>query len=343
MDDVILYTSYLHSIGGIETFVLNFIKVMGKYYKIGLCCPSIHEDMVKRLEGVTVYQKREPIECDTLIMIRYADPIPPYVTYKKSIRMCHATKSNFASYIRNDCDRVVHVSNASRDTFESNGDVIYNPVVKSEKKALLFVSATRIPAMDKGKNADRILQLARMLNSAKVPFVWFNFSDQPLPNAPKGFCNVGIYEDCQPFIAKADYLVQLSDYEGFGFSVAEALVNNTAVICTPFSTTEELGVKDGENGYIIPFDFKDYDVTRFMEVPKFEYHYDNQSIVEKWKKLLNRKTLRKKVKGKSGLVRVKIPYFDISLEKTLQPGMVLEMPMDRVELLVGKGFVERVE
>lgn len=175
MDDVVLYTSYLHSIGGIETFVLNFIEIMGKYYKIGLCCPRIHEDMLKRLEGKTVYRSMEKVECDTLIMIRYADPIPPYVTYKKSIRMCHATKSNFASYIRNDCDRVVHVSNASRDTFESKGDVIYNPVVKSKKEALFFVSATRIPAQDKGKNADRILQLARMLNNAKIPFLWFNF------------------------------------------------------------------------------------------------------------------------------------------------------------------------
>lgn len=344
MDDIILYTSYLHVIGGIETFVLNFLEVMGKYYKIGLCCPRIHEDMIPRLEGkCNIYKNMMPVSCNTLIMIRFMDAIPSYVTYQKSIRMCHATRSQISWYIRPDCDKVIHVSQASKKTFESNGDVILNPVIKTEGKSLIFVSCTRIPAMDKGKNAERILQLATMLNRAEVPFVWFNFSDQPLSNAPKGFCNVGTYEDCQPFIARADYLVQLSDYEGFGYSVAEALINNTAVICTPFDTTKELGVVDGKNGYIIPFDFKDYDVTRFLDVPQFEYQYDNKVVADKWRKLINQKSFRPKVKGKKGLVRVKIPYLDIALNKNLQPGMVLEMPWDRVEVLVGKGFVELVE
>ena len=343
MDDVILYTSYLHCIGGIETFILNYLDVMGKYYKIGVCCPRVDEKMVGRIkEKATLYENREKVSCNTLIMIRFGDEIPPYISYTKSIRMCHATKSQISWYIRPDCDKVIHVSEASKESFESDGDVILNPIVKSDKKAIVLVSATRIPAMDKGKNAERILKLAKMLNSAKIPFLWFNFSDQPLQNAPKGFFNVGTYEDCQPYIAKADYLVQLSDYEGFGYSVVEALINNTAVICTPFETTKEIGVVDGENGYIIPFDFEDYDVTQFLNVPKFEYHYNNTEIANKWKKLINKKSFRKKVKGECALVRVKIPYLDIALNRTLQPYQILEMPMDRVELLVGKGFVERV-
>lgn len=345
MDDVqvLLYTSYLHIIGGIETFIYNFIELMSEHYSIGVYCPRMPKEVTDRIsQKAKVYQSCAPISCNTLIMVRMMDEMPSNIKYTKSIRMCHATKSNPSWFIRQDCDKIVHVSEVSKQTFESSGDVIHNPLIKTDQKALVFVSATRIPAMDKGKNAERIIQLAKMLNDARIPFLWFNFSDQSIPNAPKGLLNVGTYQNVQPYIAKADYLVQLSDQEGFGLSVLEALINHTAVICTPFGTTKELGVKHGVNGYIVPFDMR-FDVHMLLDVPQFTYTYDNDAIVKKWCKLIDRKTLHKKPKAAERLVRVRQQYYDIALKRTLPRGEVLVMPIDRVEIVKAYGYIEEVK
>lgn len=331
---VAIYTSYLHIIGGIETFILNFTDLMKSDFEMVVVCPRLPEEIAKRIP-VPVIQTQEPISCDTLIMIRMMDPIPKHITYQKSIRMCHAMKSNPSWKILQDCDKVVHVSKASKTSFQSQGEVIYNPLGYSEKKALLLVSATRIPALDKGKNAERMLKLAKMLNEKEIPFLWFNFSDAPLQNAPKGFINVGTFHELQPYIARADYLVQLSDHEGFGFSVLEALINSTAVLCTEFETVHELGVVDGENGYILPFDLN-FDVEKLLTVPEFSYTYNNDKIKAKWTKLLKAKP-RRKAKTKSPhdlvMVRVAMSYQDLHLNRYLNRNQCVQMPRERAEYL----------
>ena len=338
---VLLYTSYLHSIGGIETFVDNWVEILLPYYDIGLYCPQMPTERLYRLSQIIPVYKSGEVECDTLVMIRIGDAIPKGIKYKKSVRMCHACRSNPAWHILDDCDRVIHVSEASRTSFNSDGAVIYNPVIKRAKDSLILVSATRIPAMDKGKNADRMIKLAQMLNDADIPFVWLNFSDSPLTDAPKGMVNVGMTNDIQSYIARADYLVQLSNQEGFGYSVAEALINHTAVICTPFKTTAELGVVDGKNGYILPFDMQ-YDVTKLLNVPEFEYKYDNKPIVKAWRKLLgNTKPKHDYIPPEYVDVVAKIEYRDIVLNKVFQPKDEISMPYDRAMELIEKGFVKK--
>ena len=333
---VLLYTSYLHIIGGIETFIFSFIELMSPYYDIGVLCPKLPGDFLFKLsKKVPVFQNDEALECDTLVMIRMMDAIPKNVTYKKSVRMCHAWKADPSWNILPDCDKIIHVSEASKRTFGTDGDVIYNPVIKSSKKAILLVSATRIPAPDKGKNSKRMLELARKLELYSIPFLWFNFSDLPLTDAPKGFVNVGTFQELQPFIAKADYLVQLSDQEGFGYSVAEALANKTAVICTPFDTVKELGVVDGVNGYVVPYDL-DFDVHKLLDVPKFDYEYDNSGIIEKWRALFGYTEPKHDYEPKkTRKVRVSKDYFDIVLKENLKQGEILEMEAERAYHLAG--------
>lgn len=326
---VLLYTSYLHIIGGIETFVLNFIDLMSPYYDIGVLCPQISDSMALRiLSKVPLYSDSNGITCDTLVMVRAMDSIPE-VEYKHSVRMCHSLKSETSSFIKSDCEKLVHVSEASKESYASKGEVIYNPLLKSKKKSLLLVSATRIPAPDKGKNAERMLRLAELLNLYGVPFVWLNFSDMPLNNAPKGFVNVGTFHDLQPFIKKADYLVQLSDREGFGYSVLEALINNVPVIVTPFKTIEELSVKDGVNGYVVPFNL-DFDPRILLNVPVFAYVYDNKSIAEKWREILgDSQPLHDYLPPKTKTVKVLKDYFDIGLNQNLKQNDVVEMDIER--------------
>lgn len=329
---VLIYTSYLHIIGGIETFIMSFIELMSPYYDVGICCPRLPDEMVMRIcQHAPLFRSPEGLSCDNLIMLRLMDDIPKGITYKKSVRMLHACRSEESWQIKKDCDTVIHVSEASRDSFKSSGQVILNPVMHKDKECLILVSATRIPALDKGKNAERMLKLAKMLGDKGITFLWLNFSDAPLQKAPKGFINVGTYQDLQPFIKKADYLVQLSDQEGFGYSVAEALVNQTAVLVTDFATTKELGVKDGENGYIIPFDM-DFDVTKLLKVPVFNYKYDNESIVKKWQQVLGKSKPTHAYKPQK-VVEIEViqKYDDILLgSRTMHPG-------ERIRVLESRG------
>lgn len=327
---VLLYTSYLHIIGGIETFVQNWIDIMSPYYDIGVYCPKLPEEMAMRiLSKVPLFRGDQDVNADTLVMIRMSDPIPNNITYKKSLRMCHCIKSNPGWTIREDCDDIIHVSEASKESFNTSGKVIYNPVPYKDKKSLILVSATRIPAEDKGKNAERMLKLAQMLNDADIPFLWLNFSDKPLTNAPPGFVNVGTYQDLQPYIKRADYLCQLSDQEGFGYSVAEALVNHVPVIVTAFKTIKELNVKDGVNGYVIPFDMN-FDVKKLLTIPSFEYKYDNDAIVRQWRKLLGNSTPKKDYKPqKVATIEVLVKYEDIMLKRTMYPGSRIKVFEER--------------
>lgn len=344
---VLLYTSYLHIIGGIETFVYNFVDLMSPYYDIGLYCPHIPSKTAAKLSlKIPIFRSNKKITCDTLIMIRIMDDIPENITYKHSIRMCHACRSNPSWKILQDCDKVVHVSEASKKSFQTDGDVIYNPLLPQDKKAMIFVSATRIPAKDKGRNAERMIRLAEMLNENEIQFLWFNFSDIPLHNAPKGFVNVGVFENMRPYIKRADYLVQLSDQEGFGYTIIEALTSGTAVICTPFETIKELGVIDGKNGYVIPFDMS-FDVTKLLKIPKFKYTYSNDDIVNKWMNLLGDAVPTHEYIRDDSMVFVEVlrEYRDIEYDKVLHPGEVVEMTKERAEHVMKtiNGYIKVLE
>jgi glycosyltransferase involved in cell wall biosynthesis len=215
------------------------------------------------------------------------------------------------------------------------------------QKALLLVSATRIGAFDKGENDQRYIKLAKMLNDANIPFIWLNFSDKPLVNAPKNFINMDSRLNVQDYIRRADYLVQLSDLEAYSMSILEALINRIPVICTPIPSAIEQGVKDGLNGYIVPYDMR-FDVRKLLNIPKFTFNYNNKKILNQWKKLINAKPKPKKVVPKSATVHVVVlrNYKDMQLNKFLRINDCLEMPRDRAEHLANikpSGLVKILE
>jgi hypothetical protein len=233
-------------------------------------------------------------------------------------------------------DHIVNVSQASKDSFgDESGVVIHNPIFTDNKKALILVSATRIPAPDKGKNEERMRKLAEMLNEADIPFVWFNFSEGQIPNPPKGMVNMGLEMDIRPYIASATYLVQLSDSEAWSYSILEALTQNVPVVVTEFPSAEEMGIIDGSNGYILPFDMN-FDVNKLLKVPQFRYFYDNGNIEKEWNKILDHKVKTKKKK----MVDVHIiqRYKDLAIGREMNVGEVVPMPLDRARTIIELGY-----
>jgi glycosyltransferase involved in cell wall biosynthesis len=94
-------------------------------------------------------------------------------------------------------------------------------------------------------------------------FLWHMFGSGPdeveLKSlaAEKGVDDVFLFEgqtDCPlRCMAKSDIYVMTSDYEGYGLTILEALMENLPVVVTNFAEAKE-SVADGKNGYLVDFD-----------------------------------------------------------------------------------------
>ena len=342
---VLIYVAAEHEIGGIETFTYNFCKHMSKYYDIAVLYDAqFNQAQMARLLQIVPVIKGDgrTIICDTAINTRIVKDIPKYVKAKQTIQMSHTCKMNLFGQLNvpQDKDIKVFVSDVAAKSFDEKPgeyEVIHNLTLPQEcHRALILVSATR-PTPEKGLK--RMLKLGQMLEQAKIPYIWLYFSLERIPNAPATMIPMKPTLNILPYIKMADYLVQLSDSEAFGYSIVEALELGTAIITTPLDVLPELGIKEGEHGYIVPFEVDDFDCSKLLDIPQFEFKWDNTKIIKKWRKILgNTKPTHKYKPGKGKKVLVTKQYKDIVLNRVLLVGETVEMMPDRAEKVVSSGF-----
>ena len=98
-----------------------------------------------------------------------------------------------------------------------------------------------------------------------------------------------------------------------------------------------MGIEDGVNGYIIPFDMG-FDVSRLLKVPSFKYSYDNKGIKKAWDKIITHKIKPKKKKGVK--VRILMTYNDTLLKRQVQGGEVITVSAARAKAIVNAGIGE---
>lgn len=103
-----------------------------------------------------------------------------------------------------------------------------------------------------------MLKMCEMLRANNIKFVWDIFTNDDKAIHPEEMHFMKARYDIFDYIADADYLVQLSDAEGFPYAVQESLQYNTPVICTDIGGCTEI-IKDGENGYVVPLNM-DFDI-----------------------------------------------------------------------------------
>ena len=348
---VVIYKTAIDTVGGIETFIYSFCKQMSKYYDITVLCDSISNEQLARLiEIVPVVRNNHdtPIVCDTLILNSIGDRIPRNVSFKKSIQMTHCIKQRPEWNIPQDRDVIVNVSYASKNSFgeqAKDGIVIHNLTTGEEQqKALLLVSALRVGADDKQGNDARCIKFAKMLDDAGIKYIWLYFGNRQMTNEPQNMIYCGLRLDIKPFIAKADYLVQLSGSEAFSYSLLEALEQQTPVIVTPLEQNKDMRIVDGENAYIVPFEVDGFDVKKILQVPKFTYKHDNEGIIEQWRKLLGDTTPQGGYKPKKTVkVKVTVQYKDLQRNELMKIGSIFEAKMVRALELQNLGFVRIIE
>ena len=346
---IVLWTSFAQEIGGIETFTYAFCKQLSKYYDIICLYDIMAPAQIERVSRFCECRKNDPkrtVECEFLVVNRIIDKIPENINAKMTVQMVHGARVGYAD-VPGDRDIIVTVSDYVKKTWTDrtkDAKVIHNvlPEDKTKDKPLLLVTASRLDAKDKG--VQRMCQLGNLMDAHGMDYVWLCFSNVDLPrNASKGMIRMRPTLDIMSWIMKADYLVQLSDEEAFCYSLAEALSVGTPVIVTPLGINEELGIEDGINAHVVPFDLKDFDPTPLRKIPKFKWPYDNDEVIGKWRELFGPMKPTHSYKP-SDLVTVEATteYHDTLLGRLVHRGEKIRVTNDRASQIVGAGYGKRI-
>ena len=345
---VVFYYNWVQEIGGVETFFYNFCRKMAKYYDICIIYDRYAVKQLARLQRVAQCVKNgvHKIQCDTLIINGIFDTMPQKVTAKQTIRLVHTCRIPSYGIVKvpEDCDKKIFVSKASMESFSEKGDVINNlPGEISGEKALILISATRLTE-EKGYN--RMLKLADRFRKLNIPFLWLVFTAHNDRKFPEGFVKLEPTLNIEPFLAKCDYVVQLSDVEAFCYTIQEALQLKKPVLTTPINVLPEVGFKKGENGWTIPFnvdEMSDEEVKQiYYNIPICE-EYDDKSeeIIKKWRKVLgNTKPKHTYVYDdtQKTIMCTASKFRDVVLDKIFRSGEVQTVDEERAKALVAQGY-----
>ena len=347
----VLFCPRLSPIGGVETFAYELCLKYGKEYDITVMYQVGDPEMIKHISEVARvlhYRIGDKIECDVFLFGHLIEnSILDCVKADKYIQTLHADyiDQNLVPCLDPRVTCLYGVSeNTTRGIKKRYGEdvkvkTVYNPyTVKPARRVLKLISATRFKSEEQ---YDRMNKLAKALDESGYPYRWDVYTDKP-----KTFnsVNVIVHEarlDILDFIADADYLVQLSDTEGYSYSILEALSVGTAVITTPMPTTEEQGVIDGKTGFVLPFDMSRIpvdDIYEFAEtgtwvIPSLPPRQDEYGEI-----LSPGKAEYAPDPNDIVVVRCIRFYSDIELGRFINKGEIYEVKRSRGEHLENCGF-----
>lgn len=299
---VIIYLSNFNAVGGVETFTKNFCKRMSKHHDVTFLYDNVASPhLIKEMEPYCNVQKvnfKQRYKCDVFISAsawgKSAFDVIDSKVYIQTVHADYRVVISGWAFKYKKHPKVTHhvcVGEIVKEGFEATTGlkcdaVIYNLLDNTQKyerkkknKVLSLITCSRLSG-EKGFN--RMHTMAKQMDSKGIEYVWNVWGDTSSQYAitlMKQFINCpkvhfkGITTEPFKEINKADYLVQLSDTEGFAYSVYEAMQVKTPCIITPFASGKEQ-ITHGINGYIVPFEMNGIDYAeiekRSLKVPKFE-------------------------------------------------------------------------
>ena len=343
----VLYFPSFHVVGGVETYCYEMALKYGKDYYITIVYQAGDPKQMQRLREVTRVVKfceGDKIICD-VFMFGWGWDILDSVEAKEYVQTYHADFK--ARGIEPCMDKRVtkrygvaeNTTLGIREHFPIEVETMYNPyTVKKPRKVLHLISATRL-SPDKGYN--RMLWLADALEKADIPYLWTIYTDQPRDTGHPSMVCLEPRLDILDFIANADYLVQLSDSEGYSYSIVEALSVGTPVICTEFGVAAEQGVENGKTGFILPFDMSNIPVEEIYKgVKKFKY----APMESHYEEILSPGKSEYKY-SEDDIVTIKVleNFFDLERDEIAIKGTTYEVKRKRGSYLEGRGLAEIME
>ena len=278
---IVLYVHEIKRVSGITTFTLNFVKNLYSDYDITIVCDKYDQSRIAELGNYAkiVINNFQDIECDVCLFVTTVR-MPTRIKAKAYYQICHSDFKKWGvDYIPQIGIGHIAVSDTVKKSLQSDFGVesIVIPnllAVPTNKYCLRLLTASRIA---QGKGFERMIDLARKIKAAEIPFVWeiYGSGDNFYPNLIKSQCSdipelvfMGDRLDVQPYMLNVDYVVQLSDSEGFCYAIYEALQVKTAVLVTMWKGVEQI-VRNGVNGYILDFDLSNLNVENLCNcIPK---------------------------------------------------------------------------
>ena len=353
--DNIFYVADINVIGGVETFLWELVKKY-KDYDIAVVYKTGNQAQIDRLKKYCmVYQHiSQKIKCKVAI-INYDVSIISFIEEGAKIyQVIHGDYSNpvytWKPLTHPRIEKYICITKFMQDTFPkvsgcTNTLLCYNPLTidEDDDDLLILVSATRLTKI-KGK--DRMIALANALDNAGIKYIWYVFTNDinAIDNPNVVYMKPRL--DVRRWIKKADYLIQLSDSEALCYAMVEALYCGTPVICTPFPFLEEIGVKDGENAWILKFDLSNlkHVVNNIRNKPKFKF----KEIEDGYDEILSHtpshfeedKTMKVKVEALDTYKKFNI--LDGELNKVPDEGEQFEVTKERLNILLGNNASGRV-
>lgn len=170
-----------------------------------------------------------------------------------------------ARFVENRFHRIICISNfvlsfleSKKEVFRKNKWVVihygtsmpvgkFKPYNKIMGNPVKLVTVSRLVAQ---KNIPLIIQVAQMLSCSKINFLWHIYGDGPLRDLlqtdirrfklEKQVILAGKNTDILSILPNFDFFVLASEYEGFGFSILEALSCGLPVIVSRTPTSIEI-------------------------------------------------------------------------------------------------------
>ena len=339
----IFYFVDINVIGGVETMFWNLARKYGDTHDITILYRTADPVQIERLRTKVCCVKYagQPIKCEKAFFNFDISPIDTIEANEYTVIMhsdYHAR--NIRPPQHSKITRYIGVSEnvckTAEEKLNCHAELCYNPIVVDKpRKVVHLVSATRLTP-EKGK--DRMKILADALTKADVPFIWTVYTNDitPIDNPNVIYCKPRL--DIADYIADADFLVQMSDTEGYSYTVLEALCMGTPVIVTPCPVYAEMKLTE-QNSIVVPFDMSDIPVEKIRNGLKKGFKYEPHE--DRWPELLApgegnyKEQLKQIVK-----IRVTRIYLDLELDRVVTPGEIIETNMGRAELLIGRGFAQ---
>ena len=336
----IFFFRHINAIGGIETFFYNLARKYGADHDITYFYITGDPLMLNKLRKYVRCKeyKGQKIKCDRAFFNFNLEALPT-VEAKEYYQIAHGDYKAMGIKLPTS-DKIQQYIGVSQTVCDSLHELTgkdvklsYNPLVSDKpRKVLNLISASRF---DKWKGHDRIVALADALDAADIPYIWTIYTDSDKKYIHPNLIYREARHDITDFIANSDYLVQLSDNEGYCYSVVEALTVGTPVIVTDCPVFTELGVKNGVNGFILPFDMSEIPVDAIYKgVKRFKFTPPEDS----WGDILapgmgDYEAERKKPTK----VKTKKFYHDLLLQKDMNVGDEQIVTAERAELLEDLG------
>lgn len=267
---VVFYSPKIQGVSGTSSFVRYLIPMLKKYGATPIIVTDIPglPDYPEFSDVMYIQNKLQPISADFCIyssIFRNKHNIQAH----GYIQMVHTDLHHWnIQYTPDDRDAHVAVGVQVQESLSEfnhiKSIVIPNLIPEpSIRPVMRLMTASRI---SRGKGFDRMVTLVSLLKNENIPFIWEVYgTGAKLDSLKKTFSTVpevhfmGAMDNIQSYMVKNDYVVQLSDNEGFCYSIHEALQVGVPVIVTDWKGVRS-SVMDGVNGFVLPMNISETNV-----------------------------------------------------------------------------------